>query len=222
MRLYFTLKTNESVPYINLLKVLVGGKTYDVDRKNTFYNYDPHTKTMTMEWHGLYIWNGEDEIQVLESFLDDAFYTGIEIEDDAPDGYYAELLEVSSDDRDLPLAETITRTIYVPSREADRIISYLNTDPICEEECFGEDGTYVQTADFGGGYEMDIKMCGVQYNEGDDNRPWTEAVLFHNGAEICHSDPETTYFGEWELAEDDKLYVTHVVPDRRACCCEKK
>lgn len=39
----------------------------------------------------------------------------------------------------------------------------------------------MHTAIFGNGIEMDIKLCGVQYEDGGFNKPWTEAVLFKNG-----------------------------------------
>ena len=75
---------------------------------------------------------------------------------------------------------------------------------------FGEDLTIVKTAVFDNGYEMDIKCCGVQYEEGEVNTAWTEAVLFHNGSEVCCSDPCDEFVGEWELSDGDNVYVVNV------------
>ena len=76
---------------------------------------------------------------------------------------------------------------------------------------FGEDDQFACTADFGGGVEMDIKCCGVQYEEGGFNNAWAEAVLFDNGCEVAVSDIDDDFFGEWELEYNGTTYVTEVV-----------
>ena len=75
----------------------------------------------------------------------------------------------------------------------------------------GEDIAIVKTATFDNGVEMDIKCCGVQYNEDDEsNTAWTEAVLFKNGSELCFTEPSDEYLGEWILEYNGDEYVVFV------------
>lgn len=107
----------------------------------------------------------------------------------------------------------IKRTVTVPKERAEEINRLLATEPASGSECFGEDETMSYTADFGDGIEMDIKLCGVQYEEGESNTPWTEAVLFDHGSELCCSEPDDTFFGCWELEHDDVKYIAEVVAE---------
>ena len=79
------------------------------------------------------------------------------------------------------------------------------------DENFGEDICITKTAVFDNGYEMDIKCCGVQYEEGGDNGAWTEAVLFRNGSQVCCSEPSDEFVGEWELRDDNQVFTVNVV-----------
>lgn len=87
----------------------------------------------------------------------------------------------------------------------DKLLSY---QPESENDMLlTEDETYTETAIFPNGYFMDIKICGVQYQEGEDNRPWCEAVLFdEKGREIACTDADDEFFGEWEIEADDDTY----------------
>ena len=87
--------------------------------------------------------------------------------------------------------------IILSEKETDRIKKYLDPERI--DECLGEDETFVKTASFPDGIEIDVKCCGVQYREGEDNSAWCEAVLFKNGSEAACTGPEDDYFGEWEF-----------------------
>lgn len=58
---------------------------------------------------------------------------------------------------------------------------------------------------------MDIKCCGISYEEGGDNTAWTEAVLFKDGCEIAVSDPSDNYFETWTLYDGDTEYVVEVI-----------
>lgn len=69
----------------------------------------------------------------------------------------------------------------------------------------GEDDTISHTAVFDNGIEMDIKLCGA-----DDDYPWTEAVLFENGCELCHTDVEDEYFGVWEIEYNGDTYIVEI------------
>ena len=101
--------------------------------------------------------------------------------------------------------------IRIDKREAEQIDKHLHVEPTCTDECLGEDIAIVNTATFNNGIEMDIKCCGVQYNEDDEsNTAWTEAVLFQNGSELCFTEPSDEYFGEWILEYNGDEYVVLV------------
>lgn len=101
--------------------------------------------------------------------------------------------------------------IAVPEADAKQIRYLISHEPKDEKECFGEDETFVETVRFPDETEMDVKLCGVQYEQGADmNRPWTEAVLFRNGCEVACSEVEDTFFGDWELSYGNRFYIAHV------------
>jgi hypothetical protein len=102
------------------------------------------------------------------------------------------------------------KTIYVSQTLLNMVNKHLTVEPTCREECLGEDNTISVTADFGNGIEMDIKCCSVQYEEGESNLAWTEAVLFRSGSEVCCSEPSDEFEGEWELEYKGDKYVVHV------------
>lgn len=104
----------------------------------------------------------------------------------------------------------IRRHITITKKTADMIIKLLTIEPKTEKECFGEDETISYTANFGYGIQMDIKVCGVQYEEGGTNTAWSEAVLFNHGSEVACSEPSDGFMGEWELEYDGKKYITEV------------
>lgn len=106
-----------------------------------------------------------------------------------------------------------TRTIYISKEALRKINEYLTLEPTSVSECLSEDETISYSANFDNGYEMDIKCCGVQYDPNEpSNLAWSEAVLFHNGSEVCRSEPTDLFEGDWELSDDDKLFIVHVVP----------
>ena len=93
----------------------------------------------------------------------------------------------------------IRKKITVPVSEAETIKKFLSMQPESEDQCLGENETMTYTAQFGHGMEMDIKVCGVQFEEGGDNRPWTEAVLFKDGHELCCSEPDDIFFQRLDI-----------------------
>lgn len=100
------------------------------------------------------------------------------------------------------------QTIKLSKEETEFVERVLTVEPTNEDECMGEDETFTKTVKFENGVEMDIKICGVQYNEDEaSNLPWTEAVLFRNNSEVCCSEPEIDFLGEWILEDDDDEYV---------------
>ncbi len=105
------------------------------------------------------------------------------------------------------------KTVKVPARLLTLINKYLREEPSSPGECLGEEETISVTTKFSNGIEMDIKCCGVQFEEGGSNTAWTEAVLFHNGSEIAHTDVCDTFEGEWELVDGDDVYCVDIVPE---------
>lgn len=103
------------------------------------------------------------------------------------------------------------REIRISKKDADEIKKLLSEKPKDESSCFGEDETISYTADFGNGMEMDIKLCGVRFEEGESNLPWTEAVLFDHGCEVCHTEPGDDFFGTWELKHENMTYAAEVI-----------
>lgn len=101
--------------------------------------------------------------------------------------------------------------IRICKEDAERVNKYLHEEPACADDCLGEDVAIVYTAVFDNGFEMDIKCCGVQYDEDEEsNTAWTEAVLFQNGKEICCTEPSDEYLGEWILEFENDEYVVTV------------
>ncbi len=105
--------------------------------------------------------------------------------------------------------------LMIPPKTVDFIEKRLREEPRTEEECMGEDETLSYTAAFPDGYEMDIKLCGVQFCEGVSNLPYTEAVLFHHGSEVCCSEPDDSFLGTWTLNDHDEEYNVTVVRKMR-------
>lgn len=70
---------------------------------------------------------------------------------------------------------------------------------------YKRDETITNTATFPNGVEADIKL--VICEEGT---PYTEGVLFLNGCEIQHTEPQDTYDGEWYFEYDGIEYMVDV------------
>lgn len=71
------------------------------------------------------------------------------------------------------------------------------------------DETITETAVFEGTpYEIDIKLV-IPMDE--DDTPWTEAVLFRNGSEVCFTDVEDEFFGPWELNTAHDNFVVNII-----------
>lgn len=72
---------------------------------------------------------------------------------------------------------------------------------------------YTFSVQFDNGYCMDIKVCGVQYDETNDcNLAWTEGILFNpkGGEEWC-TEPSEEFLGKWELETDTDTYVVNII-----------
>ena len=73
--------------------------------------------------------------------------------------------------------KTHRSTIMISEKTAIHIEYMLKHVPFSAEDCMGEDETLTFTAGFQDRMSVDVKVCGVKYREGEDNQPWTEAVL---------------------------------------------
>lgn len=110
-------------------------------------------------------------------------------------------------------------TITIDDREAE-YLNYWLTDNSDTSKRLGEDDTIIKTAKFEDGMEMDIKCCGVQFDDVHDNpasnTAWTEAVLFYdNGEEACHTEVSDEYLGDWEIEWGGNVYRVHVVKEAK-------
>lgn len=92
------------------------------------------------------------------------------------------------------------RTLEIARDKAEFYKKLLASDDV------GEEKVYFETVDFGNGIEVDIKICGS-----DDGTPWTEAIMFKNGSEVCCTEVGDEFFGEWELEYNGEEYVVEVV-----------
>lgn len=108
------------------------------------------------------------------------------------------------------MCKVCKKTIVIPKLKAAYFNKILANQQGHE---LGEDETITYTARFDNGIEMDIKICGVHFKENEDNTPWTEAVLFDHGCEVCCTEPSDSFFGEWELEIDGTVYKVLVTPE---------
>ena len=103
------------------------------------------------------------------------------------------------------------KTIKVSDERREYIKRLLSEEPSSEEEMLiGPFDSISETVDFGNNIQMDIKVCGVDFEDGSCNLPYTEAVLFDNGAEVACTEPDEAFFGEWVLEYNDNVYIAEV------------
>ena len=127
----------------------------------------------------------------------------------------------------------LSETIVISKDIAEEIQRYLRVaaEHFAGDEAFWEkfwnedtgpispltdETTVSATAVFANGMEMDVKLCGS-----DGSAPWTEAVLFKCGSEVCCSEPSEEYFGEWKLEYDGITYAARVVSIPDICSADE-
>lgn len=78
----------------------------------------------------------------------------------------------------------------------------------------GEDDVESYLVTFDDDTVMDLRFCGVEFEEGSDNAAYTEALLIREDTSIALSDPsDFAVDDEWELSDDDgNVYVVTIVP----------
>ena len=106
-----------------------------------------------------------------------------------------------------------TQTIKVSKKAFEVINHYLTIQPKTEEDAQPEYDTIVYSASFPDGKSIDVKCCGVQFEDGGENTSWTEAVLFDkDGCEISCTDVCEEFLGKWELEDgESNTYIADVV-----------
>ena len=102
----------------------------------------------------------------------------------------------------------MTETIVISKKEMELIndLLKLTGDEIYDKYGYKRDETITHTAKFPNGIEADIKLviCEEEY-------PYTEGVLFHNGCELNCTDGEDIYDGEWVFEYNGIEYIVNVV-----------
>lgn len=102
------------------------------------------------------------------------------------------------------------KDLSIESSEMERINQLLHEEPESASDCMGEDETIIYTVDFPNDMSVDIKICGVQFEEGSENLPWTEGVLFKKGCEVSFTEPAEEIEGEWILCDGKDEYIVYV------------
>lgn len=76
----------------------------------------------------------------------------------------------------------------------------------------GEDDVESYHVTFDDNTVMDLRFCGVKFEEGSDNAAYTEALLIREDTSIALSDPsDFAVDDEWELSDDDgNVYVVTI------------
>lgn len=101
----------------------------------------------------------------------------------------------------------LVQAITVPNEEMKLINNLLNLtgSEIYNKYGFKRDETITHTAKFPNGIEADIKLVICE-----DDRPYTEGVLFCNGFELTCTDPDCAYDGEWHFEYNGVEYIVIV------------
>ena len=88
---------------------------------------------------------------------------------------------------------------YEATMKIERQTAEVIRKSLAGEYPLHEDEVISRTAVFADGKQVDVKCCGVQEQEFEQNLPWAEAVLFSpEGSEIACStlDDDSDFFGD--------------------------
>ena len=99
------------------------------------------------------------------------------------------------------------KEITISNEEMTLINELLNLTgkEIFQKYGYTRDKVITHTAIFPNGIEIDIKLV-ICENE----KPYTEGVLFHDGCEITCTEPDYTYDGEWDFLYNKAEYIVLV------------
>lgn len=112
------------------------------------------------------------------------------------------------------------KDLFISSEEMDWINKILHKAPVGAPE-FGKEVTSIFTVFFHKDIFLEVKICGMKYEDEKYNLTWTEAVLFKDGVEISHTDPGEEIEGEWILYEGEDEFIVNVkkTPVRAVTLC---
>ena len=101
----------------------------------------------------------------------------------------------------------MVQTIKIINAERNLINDLLNLtgDEIYQKYGYKRNETIVHTAKFANGIEADIKLV-----ISEEESPYTEGILFHNGFELAYTEPDCTYDGEWNFEHNGIEYIVLV------------
>lgn len=85
----------------------------------------------------------------------------------------------------------------------------LSGDEIYQKYGYKRDETIIHTAKFSNGIEADIKLV-----ISEEESPYTEGVLFHDGYELTRTDPDDVYDGEWDFEFNGLKYIVFVETEK--------
>lgn len=117
-------------------------------------------------------------------------------------------VKMMKQDIHMKIGEVImVQTIKISSKEMKLINDLLNLtgDEIYQKYGYKRDETITHTTKFSNGVEADIKLVICE-----DEHPYTEGVLFHNGFELTCTEPGCTYDGEWNFECNGIEYTVFV------------
>lgn len=150
-------------------------------------------------------------MQRIQEFLDDPILpslidTALSNNESYMESYWLTLEKIANEKLEKYVA--LQTTISVAPTKAKRINYLLTHEPKDESECFGEDESISLSATFTDGCRVCIDICGVKYEEGKSNLPWTQAVLYDaRGRELACTEAENYFFGKWEFDSSLKYQV---------------
>lgn len=101
----------------------------------------------------------------------------------------------------------MVQTIKITNAERNLINDLLNLtgDEIYQKYGYKRNETIVHTAKFPNGIEADIKLV-----ISEEESPYTEGILLHNGFELAHTELDCTYDGEWNFEHNGIEYIVLV------------
>ena len=101
-----------------------------------------------------------------------------------------------------------TQNISIPKEDMKFINNLLSMpgEDIYQKYGYKRDETITHTAKFPDGVEADVKLVICE-----EDTPYTEGVLFQNGFEVAHTEPDDTYDGVWEFIYQGSKYIVNVI-----------
>lgn len=102
----------------------------------------------------------------------------------------------------------MVQNIIISKKEMELINDLLNleAEEIYQKYGYKRDETITHTAKFPNGIEADIKLVICE-----EDKPYTEGVLFQNGFELTCTDCEDSYDGEWRFEYNGIEYIVNII-----------